>query len=120
MRIINIKTTSIMCKSKLTEEEIFFGTIDQEGKKDSLIPRQPSIEELKKVWESATEAFSAKCDCGARMYAYFHILEFKETGNRSVIANRVSFFCPNCGKKETLGGNYFRAQERLSILKELL
>lgn len=105
-----------MCTSALKEGEIFFGIIEKDGSRSSIVKKQPTESELKTLWEKYPELFSHTCECGKKCYIYSHILEVK---GKKVTRSSVSTICPDCGKRITLGANYQLAQMRIGVINQL-
>ena len=108
-----------MSKSTLSEEEIFFGIVENDGTRSSLIRQQPTLQELEVLWETHPDLFSGTCECGHKNYIYGHTITVCDGNPRQVATSYVSYYCPSCGQRCTKGANYFRAQERIVVLNEL-
>ena len=106
-----------MSKSTLSEGEIFFGIVENDGTRSSLIKRQPTQAELESLWNSYPELFSGTCECGAKNYIFAHTIRTHRILNR-VEESAVTFICPECGKRVTLGANYQLSQMRMNVLKD--
>ena len=108
-----------MCKSTLKEEDIFFGIVENDGTRSSIIKRQPTLQELEVLWRERPDLFAGTCECGRRNYIYGHTITVQEGNPNTVAASYVNYLCPFCGKHSTKGANYYRAQERISVLNKL-
>ena len=108
-----------MSKSALNEGDIFFGIVWNDGKHSSIIKRQPTLQELEVLWKDRPDLFAGSCECGRRNYIYGHTITVQDGNPNTVAASYVNCFCPVCGKHSTKGANFFRAQERISVLNKL-
>ena len=109
-----------MCKSTLKEEDIFFGIVENDGKRSSIIKRQPTLQELEVLWKERPDLFAGTCECGCKNYIYDHMLTLREDSPNVVAASYVTFYCPNCKKRATKGANYQISKLRIAELNKLL
>ena len=110
-----------MCNSTLREEEIFFGFIHLDGSRGGLIRRQPTLQELQRLWSERPDLFEGTtCVCGQRNFIFRHVIKPLREDPGTVGASYIETFCPNCGKREKFGANFFRAKMRANFLDEYL
>lgn len=107
--------------STIKEEDIFFGVIHQDGNRGGLVKRQPTLLELHELWQERPDLFKGTtCECGHLNYIYRHIIKPLKDDPGMVGASFIETICPNCGKREMFGANYFRAKLRVDALNEII
>lgn len=109
-----------MYNSTLKNEEIFFGFVYTDGRRSSLVKRQPTLPELEMLWAKHPELFASNCECGEKRYVYSHIVEPLESDPGRVGRSYVQNICPHCGKRVSLGANYQVSQLRIESINALL
>lgn len=107
-----------MYNSTLKNEEIFFGFVYTDGRRSSLVKRQPTPPELETLWAKHPELFGSNCECGEKRYVYSHIVEPLESDPGRVGRSYVKIICPHCGKMLSLGANYQVSQLRIESINQ--
>ena len=109
-----------MCSKPLSNEEIIFGTVFNDGHFSSLLHYTPTAEQLKLLWEKYDNFFAHNSceECGHKSYAFADKLK-EDPGNPGHVGyHEMVFFCPHCGTRKGYGGNFFRSQAILGAIKQ--
>jgi len=99
----------------LNPGEIFFGFVNPDGTRSSMLEAPLSCEKLQLLWKKYPELFSHRCDDGSTAYIYGHTISINGKGN-NIVGSVLFLVRPSDGTRITLGANIQRSRIRIETI----